>query len=306
MSHVTIGYLTSAAPGSAASADGFQQLRQRLEETGYRDGKDVTFAHRSTQASGRSFAELAAELVRLPVDVLVVGDSRAVPVAASATSTIPIVMAVGGDVVGLGLVASLSQPGRNLTGLTDRLPGRSLDVERLELLLQALPDASRVGVLRNGSHQGVALAWNAIQAAAPTVAADLVGLVVQDAADLDGAFQEAVDKKVDALCVLPDPLTNLHAVRIVQLAAHSRLPAMYGTKLFVNAGGLMSYGIDRAAMFRRAADYVHRILSDPDPTLVSRLPIEPPPVLDFAINLSTAQSLGLDLRPAIQVAGTGV
>jgi putative ABC transport system substrate-binding protein len=300
----TIGYLTSSDLSSPVAADGFQQFRQRLEELGYRDGQNVTIAHRSTETSNRGFPDLAAELQSLPVDILVVGDSRAIPIVKNATNTIPIVMTVSGDVVGQGLVASLAQPGGNLTGLTDSDPFRPLDLERLDLILQTVKKAesgaSRVAVLWNGGHPGVALAYQDLEAAAPALSVDLVSLEVQDPGDLDAAFQEAVGQKVNALLVLPDPLTNLNAQQIVDLAAQHGLPAMYGTRLFVDAGGLMHYGPNRAAMFRRAADYVDRILKDPEPASVpATLPIELPARFEFVISERTANVLKLSIPPSI-------
>ena len=292
-----IGYLTSAAPDSAAAVDGFQQFLQGLEDLGYRVGVDIDIVYRSTQESGMGFPDLAAELVGLPVDIIVVGDSRAIPIAKDATSTmdnpIPIVMAISGDVVGLGLVDSLAQPGGNLTGLTDL--SRPLSVKRLELLREVKPQTSRVAVLWNGDHPGVGLAWGDLQAAAGALGVALVCLKVRDG-DVATALGTLTPQPGDALCVLPDPLTNLHAQAIVGFAAQRQLPAIYGTKLFLDAGGLMYYGPSRAAMSRRAAGYVQMILNGAVP---ATLPIEEPSVFDFAINVKTAQALGLVIPPTV-------
>jgi putative tryptophan/tyrosine transport system substrate-binding protein len=289
-----LGYLTSSAPDSAASADGYQQFRQRLLELGYRDGENLTIEYRYSDGKEERFPDLAAELVKLPVDVLVVGDSRAIPVARSATSTIPIVMTVSGDVVGQGLVTSLARPGGNLTGLTDL--SRPLNGKRLELLRDVKPQALRVAVLWNGTLPGVRLAWGDMQAAAPSLGVDLISEEVQGPDDLDGALFDAARLQAAALCVLPDPLTNLRAQQIVSFAAQHRWPSIFGTKLFVNVGGLMSYGPDRAAMFRRAADYVQRIHHGADP---GTLPIEQPSVFEFVVNLKSAESLGLVMPPSV-------
>jgi putative ABC transport system substrate-binding protein len=292
-----IGYLTSAAPDSAAAVDGFQQFRQGLEDLGYRVGADIDIVYRSTQESGKGFPDLAAELVDLPVDIIVVGDSRAIPIAKDATSTmdnpIPIVMAISGDVVGLGLVASLARPGGNLTGLTDL--SRPLSVKRLELLREVKPQTSRVAVLWNGDHPGVGLAWGDLQAAAGALGVALVSLEVRGG-DVATALGTLTPQPGDALCVLPDPLTNLHAQEIVDFAARQQLPAIYGTKLFLDAGGLMYYGPSRAAMSRRAAGYVHEILNGADP---ATLPIEEPSVFDLAINFKAAQALKLKIPQTV-------
>jgi putative tryptophan/tyrosine transport system substrate-binding protein len=289
-----IGYLTSAAANAPAAVDGFQQFKRRLEELGYQDGQNLTIEYRYTDDKEERFPDLAAELVGLPVDISVVGDSRAIPIAKAATSTIPIVMAISGDVVGQRLVASLARPGGNLTGLTNL--SRPLNVKRLELLREVKPQTSRVAVLWNRTLAGLRLAWGDIEAAAPALGVDLVSLDVQGPEDLDKAFEVATRQPVDALCVLPDPLTNLHAQEIVDFAARQQLPAIYGTQLFLDTGGLMYYGPSRAAMSRRAADYVDKILNGADP---ATLPIEQPSVFEFAINLKAAQGLGLTMPKAV-------
>jgi putative ABC transport system substrate-binding protein len=258
---------------------------------------DLTLEHRSTEGNAAPFQALAAELVQLPVDLIVVGDSRAIPIVMAATSTIPIVMSVSGDVVGLGLVDSLARPGGNLTGLTDF--SRTLNTKRLELLVQSVPGASRVAVLWNGSHPGMALVWDEIDAAAQAPGAlgvELIRLPVQDSGDLKGAFAAAFatakSQGADALLVLPDPFTNVNSQQIVALAAQYELPAMYGTKYFMDHGGLMYYGPSRATMSRRAADYVDKILKGARP---ADLPIGPPTEFEFIVNSQTAQALGLTI-----------
>jgi putative ABC transport system substrate-binding protein len=224
----------------------------------------------------------------LPVDLILVGDSRAIPVAKAATTTIPIVMVVSGDVVGLGLVDSLARPGGNLTGVTDL--SRTLNTKRLELLVQSVPGASRVAVLWNGDHPGIVLAWDEVEAAARALGVELISLNVKSPGDLESAFATARSHQADALLVLPDPLTNNNAQQIVALAAQHGLPAMYGTKLFMDLRGLMYYGPSRAAMSRRAADYADKILKGARP---ADLPIEQPTTFDFIVNVETAQALKL-------------
>ena len=296
-----VGYLTSSAPDSPASVDGFQQFRQRLQEIGYVEGQNLAIEYRYSDGKDERFSLLADELVGLPVDVIVVGDSRAIPTVKAATSIIPIVMANSGDVVGQGLVQSLAQPGGNLTGLTNL--SRPLNGKRLELLLAAVPGASRVAVLWNSAHPGEALDWGDSQTVAPTLGIELVSLGVQSAEELEGAFHTAIGKHADALYVMPDPLTNTSAKRIAELAARSRLPAIFGTKLFMDYGGLMYYGPSRAAMFRRAADYVNKILTGANP---ATLPIEQPVRFELIINLGTARALGLTIPEEVLSQATEV
>lgn len=279
----TIGYLTSSDRDSPTAVDAFRQFERRLEELGQELDFIFTIEHRSTEGSQEGFSDLATQLVQVPVDIIVVGDSRAIPIAKQATSTIPIVMAISGDVVGLGLVDSLEHPGGNLTGLTD-LAG-FLSAKRLELVLQVLPHARSVAVIRNFDHPGIALAWSHVAAAAHTRTVDLIPIEV---ADLESSWPS-----VDALMVLPDPATNLVAEDIVNLAADRQVPALYATRLFVEIGGLMYYGASRAAMFRRAAEYVCDILVHDEPP--EDKPIEGPPVLELAVNVRTAKALGIRL-----------
>jgi putative ABC transport system substrate-binding protein len=289
-----VGYLTSSPIGSPASAEGYLQFRQRLEELGLREGQNLTIEYRHTDGKEDRFPALAAELVSLPVDVLVLGDSRAIPTARQATSTIPIVMANSGDVVGQGLVASLAQPGGNLTGLTNL--ATMLNAKRLELLLQVQPQPTRVAILWNPDLPGARPSWSELQAAAPALGVELISLEMHAPGEVPGAFEQAASQRANGLLVLPDPLTNLQAQQIVDLAAQRRLPAIYGTKLFVDAGGLMHYGPDRAAMFRRAADYVDKIRGGASP---ATLPIEQPSVFEFVVNLKHARALGFDLPPSL-------
>ena len=289
-----VGYLTSSPIGGPASVEGFAQFRQRLEDLGLREGQNLIIEYRHTDGKEERFPELAAELVSLPVDVIVIGDSRAIPIVKQATSSIPIVMANSGDVVGQGLVQSLAQPGGNVTGLTNL--SKTLNGKRLELLKQVEPRPTRVAVLWNPAGPGARPAWAELQSAAPPLGVELVSREVQAAADLPGAFQQAASQQVNGLVVLPDPLTNLQAQQIVDFAAQRRLPAIYGTKLFVDAGGLMYYGPDRAAMFRRAADYVDKIRAGASP---ATLPIEQPSVFEFVIHLKTAQMLGFTVAPVL-------
>ena len=288
-----IGYLTSSAPDASASVEGFQQFRLRLRELGYFESQNLVIEHRHPVGGAEEFGALANELVGIPVEVIVVGDSRAIPTVKAATSTIPIVMTISGDVVGLGLAPSLAQPGGNLTGVTQGDTFRPLDKERLELLLEVVPGASRVAVLWNSAHPGVARDFqNAVVPVVAMLERTLVSLEVKTAQEIETVVGAANLGPGDVLYVMPDPLTNLHAQQIVDLAAQHRLPAMYGTRLFADAGGLLYWGRSRKAMSRRAADFVDRILKGYDPPT---LPIELPPLFEFVINLGTARALGLTI-----------
>jgi putative ABC transport system substrate-binding protein len=296
MASPIIGYLTSSIPSAPVSAEAYWAFLQRLGELGYQDGQNVQIEHRSTQGSSLPFGDLVDELVGMGVNVLVLGDSRAIPAAKQKAGSTPIVMAVSGDVVRTGLVTSLAQPGGNITGLTIRDPFRPLDVARLRLLMQLIESQSgqtgnySVGVLMVPGNPGVQQAWDDLSAAAPSLGVNLVQLAIQDASDLPNAFADARSQGVRGVVVLPDPLANLNAQQIVSLADQYSLPAIYGTKLFVDAGGLMFYGPDRPAMFRRAADYVHAILTAQGGGQQAAFPIELPSRFEFVINTQAKPS----------------
>ena len=312
MSLPKIGYLTTSEQNAPLAAQAFGAFKDRLAELGHRDGQTVTIEHRSTIATGRDFAALAQELASLPVNVLVVGDSRAIPAAKQATqsSAIPVVMAVSGDVVGDRLVNNLVETGNNLTGLTIRDPFRSLDAKRLELLLQMIqvaPQNSRVAVLRVPDNPGVATAFKDLEDAAKKLGVTLIPMDMQadqNGSDLPQLFQQAASQQPRpcGLVVLPDPLANLHAATIVQLAAQHQLPAIYGPRLFVEAGGLMSYGPDRAKQFQRAAEYVHEILSMKAPAALPRIQL--PGIFELVVNKQTVSSLNLSPPPELMSQAT--
>jgi putative ABC transport system substrate-binding protein len=278
-----IGYLVFGRAGPSTWDDAF---RQGLAELGYVEGGNLAIEWRFTQRA-ELVPGLAAELVRLPVD-LIVAAGGAVNVAKDATAMIPIVMPVSGDPVGQGLVASLARPGGNITGLTT-LSSSELARKRLQLLKEVAPEASRVAVLWNPGNPGKAIEFQQAQAAAAALGLTLHSLEVRGPDDFDGAFGAAAAGHADALNALSEALINDHAARIAHFALAGRLPSVFELRELADAGGLMSYGPNVHDLFRRAAAYVDRILKGANP---ADLPVEQPTKFDFVLNLRTAQALG--------------
>jgi len=246
-----------------------QALLQGLRELGYIEGKNITVESRS--GGPERLRELAAELVRLKVDVIVTGGTLGASAAQAATKTIPIVVAAAADLVGAGLVTSLARPGGNLTGtssLTTELSGK-----RIELLKELIPGLSRTAVLWNGANPGAVRSWEETQTAAQRLAVQLRSLEVRKPDELEQAFKRAKRANEPALIVIQDSLTLRNQSTIVLLAARYRLPAIYGSPAFVEAGGLMAYGANQRELWRRAAVFVDKILKGAKPT---DLPVEQP------------------------------
>ena len=266
---------------------------QRLRELGWIDGRNVAIEYRWAEGRSERFAEIAAEFVRLKVGVIVTAGTAAVIAAKQATSVIPIVFAAAGDPVGTGLVASLARPGGNVTGLSNQ----SADIagKRLELLREVVPSLRRLAIMANiGSPIGV-LEMGEVQAAAGTLGLEVATLEIRRAEDIAPAI-EALKGRADALYVVTDPLMNTNRIRINTLALGARLPTMHGLREYVEAGGLMSYGANFPDLYRRAADYVDKILRGAKP---ADLPVEQPTKFDLVINLKTAKALGLDVPPTL-------
>src|SRR5262245_8449709 len=274
-----------------------QPLLQGLRDLGWIEGQNIVIERRYANANRSQLPDIAAELVRLRVDVIVVRDSVAIGPATQATKTIPIVIAVSGDPVEAGLIDSMARPGGNITGLTNVSP--QLAGKRLELIKEAVPGASRVAVLGPPDHQD----WKEFTFAAQQQRVRLQTLQVERVDQFEKSFEAARRERAKALIVLPHATTNYYREKIVSLAAESRLPAMYGTSAYVNAGGLMSYGPSLPALHRRAAYYVDRILKGTKP---ADLPVEQPMTFDFAINLKTAQALGLTIPQHVLLQATEV
>jgi putative ABC transport system substrate-binding protein len=283
-----IGYLGDA-PGPFAQA-----FRQGLRDLGYVEGENIAIEYRWTEGRDDRLPELAAELVRLPVDVLVTPGSRASRAAKQATSTIPIVMAHVGDPVGTGLVASLARPGGNATGVS--IIGVDIAGKILELLKEAVPGISRVASLSNPTNPGAERTSRELQVAARALGLTLHTVAARTVEELDSAFAALTTAQADAIFVRQDSLFFAHRARIVDLVANSRLPAVYMYREWAEAGGLMSYGASLRDVYRRVAALVGKILKGASP---GELPVEQVMKLELVVNLKTAQALGLTIPPTL-------
>ena len=288
-----IGYLQTPPASTTPIRDAF---RQGLRDLGYVEGRNLVIEFRDAGAKPERLAALASELVRLKVDVIVATGTQAISAAKQATSVIPIVMTVSGDAVGTGLVASLARPSGNVTGLTLITPESA--GKRLELLKEAFPRTSRVAVLWNPTDPPRLLEYKQTQDAAKLLGLMLQSVEVRSSEELEGAFSAITRGAADALVTFSDPLTAVFRKRIVEFAATSRLPAMYGRREEVEDGGLMSYAPNFADLFRRAATYVDKILKGAKP---ADLPVEQPTKFELVINLKTAKVLGLTIPPSLLV-----
>jgi len=270
-------------------------LREGLREFGYIEGKNVAYEARFAEAKPERLPALVEELVRLKVDAIVAVGGRAQFAAKEATSAIPIVAApVAGDLVGTGLIASLARPGGNLTGLSDdSLP---LSAKRMELLKEAVPKAGSIAVLWNADDRGMTLRSQEIEKAARILKVEVRPIGVRSADDFSGVFAELSRRPPDAVFVVFDALTIVNRKRIIEFATTQRIPAMYESSLFVNDGGLMSYGPSTAEMYRKAAGYLDRIFKGAKP---SDLPAELPTRYYLTVNLKAAEAIGLTISPVL-------
>jgi putative tryptophan/tyrosine transport system substrate-binding protein len=284
-----IGFLdNSTASGMTVLVDAF---RQELSKLGWIEGKNITIEYRFAEQKNERVPELAADLVRLKVDLIVVAGAVAALAAKKATTTIPIVMANLGDPVGAGLVASLAQPGGNVTGNASL--GTELITKRLEILKDAVPKLARVGLLRPAGGSDRQL--KDLRPAALALKLKLEEIKTQrDAKGLESAFQTAKQKQVGAITTTTATSFFAERKRIVELAGKYRLPAIYFQKEFVDEGGLMFYGADTADLYRRAAVYVDKILKGAKP---ADLPVQQATKFEFVINLKAAKQIGLTLSP---------
>jgi putative ABC transport system substrate-binding protein len=284
-----IGFLRSGSPPDPY----VEVFRQGLRELGYVESQSIAIDVRYARGDPDQLVALAAELVRLKVDVLVTSGLPAIVAAKHATTVIPIVFpAGGGDPVADGLVISLARPGGNITGLTVGPP--ELEGKRLELLKEAVPSLSRVAALANAA--SAALKLRAAESAGRKLGITLQTQEVREPGEFEGAFAAMRKGRPDALIVLSDSLFTNQRARIVDLAAKSRLPAVYDVRLFPERGGLMSYGPNIADLFRRSATYVDKILKGAKP---GDLPIEQPTKFELVINLKTAKALGLTIPQSL-------
>ena len=287
-----IGYLDH---GSAADQRLYlDAFRQGLRELGWVEGQNIVLEVRFAGGNADKLAALAADLVRLKVDVIATTTTPAALAAKQATTTIPIVIGLAADPVGSGIVASLAHPGGNVTGWTHL--GIELRAKHLELLKEVVPRVRRVGVFWNPANPVHAPGLRTIEAAARQLKVELEPMGVQDSKEIKNAFSTLVAKRVEAIVVFPDGMFRSQTPLFVALAARERLPAMYGFRDYVEAGGLMAYGVNIPEMYRRGAVIVDKILKGAKP---ADLPVEQPTKFELVINLKTAKALGLTIPPAL-------
>jgi len=282
-----IGVLTALYPSDGAPA---RALREGLRALGYVEGKNIAFEWRYAQGRDGRLSDLAAELVRLKVDLIIADATIAVRAAMQATPAIPIVMAISADPVGGGLVSSLGRPGGNVTG--NSIMHAETSVKRLQLLKETVPKVRRVAILWNPANPSQLLAIREVKGAARSMGVQLQLLEARGPSDFDGAFAVMAKERPGALLVVSDPMFVVHRTRLAALAAKGRLPAAYGLRPDVVAGGLMSYGPSLRDLYRRSATFVDKILKGAKP---GDLPVEQPTTFELVINLKTAKALGLTI-----------
>jgi len=287
-----IGYLTASTP--AAQLPSSKALREGLRELGYIEGQNIAIEFRYAEEKPERLPILAAELVRLKVEVIVTGGPTATRTAKEATNTVPVVMSQDNDPVGNGFVVSLARPGGNITGLATLSP--ELSGKRLELLKEIVPKLNRVAVLGTSTNPGNAQGLKETELAAKAFRVQLQYLDVRDHKDIEIAFREASRERADAVLVLGGPVVLPQRTKVAELAVKNRLPAIYNRPEFVEAGGLVSYSASYTDMSRRAATYVDKILKGAKP---ADLPVEQPTKFEFVINLKAAKQIGLTIPPNV-------
>jgi putative ABC transport system substrate-binding protein len=288
----TIGLLIAGSAASEVSR--IEAFRQGLRERGYVDGKNVAVEYRYAEGKLDSLSSLAAELVRLKVDVIVTAGPTATHAAKKATNVIPVVMAQVNDPVGDGFVANLARPGGNITGLSAM--GPELSGKQLELLKEIIPRLSRVAVLGTSTQPGTTQALNETKLSSRALGVQLQFLDAKSYEEIEVAFRSVSKTHADALLVLSGPTFLLERHAIIELAAKNRLPAMYFAREFVEDGGLMTYAANVTELWRRAAAYVDKILKGAKP---ADLPVEQPRKFEFVINLKAAKQIGLTIPPNV-------
>ena len=287
-----IGILETIPP--QANAANFDALRKGLRELGYDEGRSLIIEYRSADGRAERFPALAAELVRLNVDVIVTRGTPSALAARNATRTTPIVMASVGDVIGTGLAVSLARPGGNVTGLT--AINTDTEGKRLELLKEMVPGLVRIAALYNMGNPTFALRWKEVELAARALGVESQLLDVRKPEDIAPAFAAATAQRAGALLTSVDALIQANQRTILELAAKHRLPAIYPTREFVENGGLMAYGVSYPDLYRRAATYIDKIFKGARP---ADLPIEQPTRFELVINLKAAKALGLTVPPTL-------
>ena len=288
-----IGFISSMSPGAYAHL--YSAFQQGLGDLGYVDGQSVIIKARWAEGNTDRLAHLAAELVGEKVDLIVsTGGVLTALATKEATSHIPVVFTAGGDLIRVGLISSLARPGGNLTGLN--LLTTELGVKRLELLKESFPKIRRVGILGNPSNPNHAMQVSETEAAAKQLGLQIQVLEARNLNEVETAFSKLSERSVSALLMLPDSMLNAHRERSAELATKSRVPAIFEFKEFVEAGGLMSYGTNIVAVYRRVAVYVDKIVKGAKP---SELPVEQPTNFEFVINLKTANQMGVTIPPNV-------
>ncbi len=289
-----IGFLDSGSASDPRNILGVEAFRQGLRELGYLEEKNINVDYKYDEGKPGRLQELAEELVRLKVDVLVAMDSGATRAAKRLTTTIPIIFTTGGSPVANGFVASLARPGGNATGVTTNSP--ELIGKRLELLKEALPKATRFGFLGNADSAAHAM-FKEAQGAAKALGVEFLSVEVKGPnPDIEGAFRTLIKERMGGLVTEGPPLISFHRKKILQLAEKNRIPAIHSEQVWVDAGGLMSYGANRVDLYRRVTVYVDKILKGAKP---SDLPVEQPTKFDFIINLKAAKQIGLTIPPQV-------
>ena len=285
-----VGYLGA---GSSNSAN-VEAFRQRLRELGWAEGKNIVIEYRFAEGRFDRLPDLAADLVRLKVDVMTAAPTPGAVAAKKATGTIPIVMVGVGDPVGLGLIATLARPGGNVTGLSF---DAGMEIGKgLEIIKETLPNARRVAVLSNPANPGQPAAIKNVKAAARSLGVELRFLEAQGPDEFDGVFATMAKERVEALLVVTDSTFYIQRARLAELATKHRLPAVCGFRDYAEAGALMSYGPSVVAMYQRAAFFVDRILKGAQP---ASLPVEQPTKFELVINLKAAKALGLAIPQSL-------
>ena len=290
-----IGYFSAGSPSGAPHL--LEAFRKGLRELGWVEDKNIVIDYRFAEGRSDRLPDLAAELVRLKVDIIVALATPAAAAAKNATQTIPIVMIGAYDPVGVGLIAGLARPGGNVTGLSFGV-GMETVSKGLELLKETVPKVRRVAILSNPANPAHPLAMREVNVAARSLGLQLQLLEARGPNEFDGAFAAMAKERVGALLVVADGLFILHRTRLADLAARSRLPAIYGYREHVEAGGLMSYGSSLRDLWRRAATYVDKILKGAKP---ADLPVEQPTKFELVVNLKTAKALGLTIPQSVLV-----
>jgi len=286
----TIGFL-GAAP--SIESQRIAAFVQRLRELGWIDGRNLAIEYRWAEGRDERYTEIAAELVRLKVDVIVTVATPATLAAKQATTVIPIVFLTASDPVGTGLVASLARPGGNVTGLANQISDTT--GKKLEFLREVVPGLRRLAIMANVANPAAVLDMGEAQVTGRALGLEVTTSEIRRAEDISPAF-DALKGRADALYLCPDPLMNTNRTQINIFAVRARLPTIYGVRDFVQAGGLMSYAPNLPNQFRRAADFVDKILRGAKP---GDIPVEQPTKFELVINLTTAKALGLDVPPTL-------